>query len=55
VHGTDRLFVDRRVQITDPGGKKANECHDWLDLWIRINHIGRIVRRVLTHYALETT
>jgi len=29
VHGTDKLSVDTRVQITDPGGIKANECHDW--------------------------
>jgi len=28
-----RLTDDRHVQITDPGGIRANECHKWLDLW----------------------
>jgi len=32
VHMTP-ITVDRRVRITDPGGIRANECHDWLDLW----------------------
>jgi len=27
---TTPITVDRRVRITDPGGIKANKCHDWL-------------------------
>jgi len=40
VHTTP-ITVDRRVHITDTGGIRANECHDWLDLRSQSHSIVR--------------